>query len=194
MTHIASFKLSGLGPIPLDLENGGCRSTGTKTPKYSMAPTTSVCGSNVYSVMNSHESHILRPRRPVTLNQGQYRPSWFDIARLPPRSNELDEQAIAESITMIEGLILSQVHSGIDSRRIILMGFSQGAALSMMVSLTTLHYLGGVVSLSGWIPSRARNVSLSGLRFPNGCIPTIALTANTTCCLESPHFMVSWDG
>lgn len=55
MTHIASFKLSGLGPIPLDVENGGCWSTGTKTPKYPMAPTTSVCGSNVYSVMNSHE-------------------------------------------------------------------------------------------------------------------------------------------
>jgi predicted esterase len=29
----------------------------------------------------------------------------------------------------------------------------------MMVALTTLHELGGVASLSGWIPRRARDVS-----------------------------------
>jgi lysophospholipase II len=51
------------------------------------------------------------------------------------------------------------VHSGIDSRNIVLVGFSQGAALSLMVGLTTLHELGGIVSLSGWIPFRIRDVS-----------------------------------
>jgi predicted esterase len=51
------------------------------------------------------------------------------------------------------------VHSGIDSRKIVLVGFSQGAALSLMVGLTTLHELGGVASLSGWIPCRIREVS-----------------------------------
>ena len=51
------------------------------------------------------------------------------------------------------------MHAGIDSRNIVLIGFSQGAALSLMVGLTTLHELGGVVSLSGWIPCRMRDVS-----------------------------------
>jgi lysophospholipase-2 len=95
----------------------------------------------------------------VSLNQGQLRPSWFNISRLPPGHDEFDEIALTESVTLIENLILSQVHSGIDSRKIVLVGFSQGAALSMIVSLTTLHELGGVASLSGWIPHRARDVS-----------------------------------
>lgn len=94
--------------------------------------------------------------RPVTFSQGQYRPSWFDIARLPPDKDEYDEVSITESITIVEDLILAQVHAGIDSRRIVLVGFSQGAALSLMTALTSLHELGGVVSLSGWIPHQAR--------------------------------------
>ncbi|KAF9269925.1 Phospholipase/carboxylesterase [Marasmius fiardii PR-910] len=95
-------------------------------------------------------------RRPVSLNQGQLRPSWFNITRLPPDKREYDESAITESISRIESLILSQVHSGIDSRRIVLVGFSQGAALSLMTAFSTLHELGGVASLSGWIPEQAR--------------------------------------
>lgn len=93
------------------------------------------------------------------MNQNQSRPSWFDISRLPPSSDEYDEVAIAESVSYIENLILGEVHSGIDSRRVILVGFSQGAALSLLVALTSLHDLGGVASLSGWIPIRAREVS-----------------------------------
>jgi lysophospholipase-2 len=41
------------------------------------------------------------------------------------------------------------------------MGFSQGAALSLLVVLTTLHELGGVISLAGWIPHSGREVSPS---------------------------------
>jgi len=96
------------------------------------------------------------PERPVTYHEGQYSPSWFDIARLPPDPNEFDEPVIMESIGLIEGLISSQVQAGRDPRKILLVGFSQGAALSMMVALSTSHNLGGVVSLSGWVPPRAR--------------------------------------
>ena len=42
-----------------------------------------------------------------------------------------------------------------------LIGFSQGAALSLMTALTTLHELGGVASLSGWTPQQSRQVSVS---------------------------------
>lgn len=96
----------------------------------------------------------------MSLNQGHRRSSWFDIAQLPPGPNEFDEHGLSESVGLIENLILSQVHAGIDSQRIVLVGFSQGAALSMMVALTTLYFLGGVVSLSGWIPPPARHVSV----------------------------------
>lgn len=101
-----------------------------------------------------------RPRRSLSSNRRHPRASWFDIARLPPGPNECDERGLSESVALIEGLILSQVHAGIDSRRIVLAGFNQGAALSMMVALTTLYFLGGVISLSGWIPPLSKQVSV----------------------------------
>ena len=95
----------------------------------------------------------------MSLNAGQHRTSWFDIRSLPPDWNEWDEDTIASSVSSVEAWIQAEVHRGIDPRRIILMGFSQGAALSLLVALTTLHELGGVISLAGWIPHRGRQVS-----------------------------------
>ncbi|KAI0271654.1 phospholipase carboxylesterase, partial [Gloeopeniophorella convolvens] len=94
--------------------------------------------------------------KPVSLNAGQYRPSWFDMATLPPGHAEWDEHGVAASVAAVEAAVLAEVHRGVDARRIVLMGFSQGAALGLLVALTTLHELGGVVSLSGWIPQRGR--------------------------------------
>ena len=68
---------------------------------------------------------------------------------------------MASSVSSVEVWIQAEVHRGTDPRRIVLMGFSQGAALSLLVALTTLHELGGVVSLAGWIPHRGREVSCS---------------------------------
>lgn len=101
---------------------------------------------------------MFSPERPVSVHQGQLIPCWFDTVSLPPGLYEFDEAGISESVTLIDGLIQSQMQAGIDSRQIVLMGFSQGAALSMIVALTKHYNLGGVVSLSGWIPLRARHV------------------------------------
>lgn len=95
----------------------------------------------------------------MTYYGGSRRPSWFNICRLPPGVSEFDEVGIVESISIIERLILGEVHNGLDPRRVILVGFSQGAALCLMTALTTLHDLGGVGSLSGWIPHPVREVS-----------------------------------
>jgi len=95
--------------------------------------------------------------RPVTLSMGQLRSSWFDIAYLPPHPNDFDEHGAAESIHAVEQLILEEVQRGIRPRKIFLVGFSQGAAMSLMVGLTTLHDLGGIGCLSGWIPHRIRD-------------------------------------
>ena len=114
---------------------------------------------------------------PVTYSQGRVRPSWFDIAHLPP-CNHYDEVGVSASVAYLENLILSEVREGgVPESRIILVGFSQGASLSLMTALTTLHELGGVASLSGWIPQQCRQVraSVGG----NGC-PDSALTAFPT--------------
>lgn len=102
---------------------------------------------------------VSRTQRPVSVSQMQFRPSWFNIWRLPPHQDEYDETAIFESVSVIENIIIEQVSRGIDSRRIVVCGFSQGAALSLIVGLTTLYELGGIISLSGWIPERVRDVS-----------------------------------
>lgn len=91
--------------------------------------------------------------------------------RLPPQPHEFDEIGISESIQFIESIIIAQVASGIDSRRIVLAGFSQGAALSLMVGLTSLYELGGIISMSGWIPNRMREVSAG----PSPSIPFLYL-------------------
>ena len=89
---------------------------------------------------------------------GEPRSSWFNVWHFPPYINERDESGAANSIASIEQLILSEIRNGIDQKRIILVGFSQGAALCLMTALTTLHELGGVASLSGWIPHWIREV------------------------------------
>ena len=99
------------------------------------------------------------------MSQGQIRPAWFDIASLPPHPNDFDGAGIAGSIHAVEQIILEEVQRGVHPRKIFLVGFSQGAALSLMTGLTTLHDLGGIGSLSGWIPHMIRDVG--GLPIPS---------------------------
>lgn len=86
------------------------------------------------------------------MNKGQKRHSWFNISSLPPDTSEFDESSIEASVLLIRSIILSEVHSGTDSRRIVVIGFSQGAVITMMLALTNLIELGGLVSLCGWVP------------------------------------------
>ncbi|KAI1786307.1 Phospholipase/carboxylesterase [Ganoderma leucocontextum] len=95
------------------------------------------------------------PNAPVTYSQERVRSSWFNIASLPP-CNCYDETGISSSVATLENLIISEVRRGTTSSKIVLVGFSQGASLSLMTALTTLHELGGVASLSGWIPKQSR--------------------------------------
>lgn len=85
-------------------------------------------------------------------------PSWFNIWHLPPYPDECDDATISDSIAGLEQLIINEIRSGIDQKRIFLVGIGQGAALCLMTALTTLHELAGVASLSGWIPHRFRDV------------------------------------
>lgn len=74
---------------------------------------------------------------------------------------------------MLETLISSEACNGIAPSKIILAGFSQGAALSLITALTTLHELGGVASFSGWIPQQPRQVQR---RFQDNSIADDVLT------------------
>ena len=49
-----------------------------------------------------------------------------------------------------------EVDSGIPAHRIIIGGFSQGGAMSLLTGMTSERKLGGVVVMSGWLPLRTK--------------------------------------
>lgn len=91
------------------------------------------------------------PTQPVSLNGGMPMPSWYDIQGLDERAEEACE-GIEESRTRIVELIGKEVDAGITHGRIVLGGFSQGAALSLYAGLQLEAQLGGVIAMSGYMP------------------------------------------
>lgn len=89
------------------------------------------------------------PTRPVTMNGGYVMRAWYDIAG--PGHPE-DEAGLRESQALIEALISREVERGMPASRIVLMGFSQGCAMTLMTGLRHRERLGGLVGLSGYLP------------------------------------------
>jgi predicted esterase len=81
-------------------------------------------------------------------------PSWFDIRSLDKDDGNEDEEGIKKASLAIQKMIQDEVSAGIPASRIILGGFSQGGALSLYTGLMGTHLLGGIVSLSGYLPIR----------------------------------------
>ncbi|KAN0066495.1 hypothetical protein ACQY0O_000589 [Thecaphora frezii] len=108
------------------------------------------------------------PIQPVTLNMGMPMPSWFDILSLDDISGQEDEAGLLKSADAIKKLIQAEEEgtaSGLDghkipSSRIVVGGFSQGGAISLLTGLTNPSPVAGVVALSTWLPLRAKIASL----------------------------------
>lgn len=81
-------------------------------------------------------------------------PSWFDIRHLDKLDNPEhdDERGMLETLKSVDELIQAEVDSGIPENRIVLGGFSQGGAISVLNMLTTERKLAGVMALSTWVP------------------------------------------
>lgn len=91
------------------------------------------------------------PQRPVTINNGFVMPAWFDILTLE-RRNPIDEAGILESVTALHTLIQREETRGICSERIVLAGFSQGGVIATQAALRYEKPLGGLMSLSSYLP------------------------------------------
>lgn len=92
------------------------------------------------------------PLRPVTINNGYVMRAWFDITSMSIHQR-FDVEGIAESGKLVEKLIELEHKRGIPSHKIILAGFSQGAALALCAGLQYPKPLGGIVALSGYLPA-----------------------------------------
>jgi len=98
------------------------------------------------------------PYRPVTVNGGHVMRAWYDIA-IDGRGFRQDETHIRDSEQTLRRLIAEERGRGIDSRRIVLAGFSQGAAIALHTGLRYPEPLAGILALSMPVPLPERIAS-----------------------------------
>ena len=94
------------------------------------------------------------PVMPVSINGGYRMPAWYDILGTDLVRHE-DEGGLRAARTAIEALIANEVARGIPARRMVVAGFSQGCAMSLMTGLRHGERLAGIAALSGYLPLAA---------------------------------------
>ena len=92
--------------------------------------------------------------RAVTLNMGMRMRAWYDIRTLTAEGR-VDEPGLRESIARVEALIAAERALGIAPARIVIAGFSQGAATALHAALRHPEPLAGVLALSSYLPLQA---------------------------------------
>ena len=99
------------------------------------------------------------PVRPVTINNGMRMRAWYDIVHFDfdalhrdAAKNRADEAGVAESVAQVEALIARENERGIPAERIVLIGFSQGGAITLSAGLRRREPLAGLAGLSTYLP------------------------------------------
>lgn len=111
---------------------------------------------HLLQALNTAKPPVLRaiyphaPQQPVTINGGMVMPSWYDLLATSPR-RQIDGQQLSDSVQRIHTLIDQQIAAGIDSRRILLAGFSQGGAVAYETAFSYPQPLAGLMALSTYI-------------------------------------------
>jgi phospholipase/carboxylesterase len=91
------------------------------------------------------------PVRPVTINGGAVMRAWYDVIGNDMDRRE-DETSLRAAIPDVAALIDRERERGIAASRIVLMGFSQGCAMTLLTGLRYPERLAGLVGLSGYLP------------------------------------------
>ncbi len=90
------------------------------------------------------------PIRPVTINNGMEMRAWYDIKSLDMGSRA-DVSGVIESSEQIKTLIETEIANGIDSKNIMLIGFSQGGVIALHLGTRYSKPLAGIVALSTYM-------------------------------------------
>jgi len=90
------------------------------------------------------------PVRPVTINMGMRMRAWYDILQMG--GGEEDEAGVRASQALVQALIEQEKGRGVDPRRIVLAGFSQGGAIVLQTGLRHPERLAGILALSTYLP------------------------------------------
>jgi phospholipase/carboxylesterase len=91
------------------------------------------------------------PERPVTVNGGMRMRAWYDILGTDLQRRE-DEAGLLESAAQVQALLERELARGMPARRIVLAGFSQGCAVTLLAGLRFGQRLAGLAGLSGYLP------------------------------------------
>jgi phospholipase/carboxylesterase len=91
------------------------------------------------------------PTMPVTINGGYVMRAWYDILGMELVRRE-DEAGLRRSQAAVQALIDNERARGIPANRIVLAGFSQGCAMTLLTGLRSPERLAGLAGMSGYLP------------------------------------------
>ena len=141
------------------------------------------------------------PSRPITINNGQVMPGWYDIS-MAELQRKPDEAGVRQSQAFIEQLIAREVERGIASDKIILAGFSQGGAIALQTGLRYRDALGGIMALSTYLTledSFAAEATIANANIPilmahgtqDPLIP-LSLAMSSRAKMEARGYKIEW--
>ena len=141
------------------------------------------------------------PTRPITINNGQVMPGWYDIS-MAELHRKPDEAGVRQSQAAIEQLIAREIERGIPADKIILAGFSQGGAIALQTGLRCREALGGIMALSTYLTlddSLAAEATIANANIPilmahgtqDPLIPLSLAVASRTK-MEARGYKVEW--
>ncbi len=99
------------------------------------------------------------PSMPVTVNGGYVMPAWYDIFGPDLTARGEDEAGLRRSQEGIDALIQRERARGVPASRIVLAGFSQGCAMTLLAGLRHPERLAGLVGMSGYLPLAAKTAA-----------------------------------
>ena len=141
------------------------------------------------------------PSRPITINNGQVMPGWYDIS-MAELHRKPDEAGIRQSQASIDQLIAREHERGIKADKIILAGFSQGGAIALQTGLRHLEPLGGIMALSTYLTlddSLTTEATIANAKIPilmahgtqDQVIP-LSLAQSSRAIMEARGYKVAW--
>jgi phospholipase/carboxylesterase len=93
--------------------------------------------------------HIVSARAPLQLSWGGF--AWYHLSGTPGRLVP-DTVSRAEALTLLDHFVTSLPERlGSDPRRTYMLGFSQGAIMSLALAMNRPELIAGVVALSGYL-------------------------------------------
>lgn len=103
---------------------------------------------------------------------GMRMPGWYDVSDFSDLANRSEDEAgILRSQKVFHSLIAEEIKNGIPTERIVLGGFSQGGAMSLMAGVTCPTKLGGIFGLSCYLLLQSKVKDLIPAESPNQQTP-----------------------